>query len=93
MATAFSLAKISALMLDELADALKEKLINFKYTKELCDYLADKCDGSKRGARELRNIIRREIETEVVDRIIEADEGNISEISVTDDEKIKIECK
>ena len=88
-----SLAKISALMLDELADALKEKLINFKYTKELCDYLADKCDGSKRGARELRNIIRREIETEVVDRIIEADEGNISEISVTADENIKIECK
>ena len=87
-----SLAKISALMLDELADALKEKLINFKYTKELCDYLADKCDGSKRGARELRNIIRREIETEVVDRIIEADEGNISEISVTADEKIKILC-
>ena len=29
-----------------------------------------KCDGTKTGARELRNIIRREIETSVVDMIV-----------------------
>ncbi|MGI6279447.1 MAG: AAA family ATPase [Acutalibacteraceae bacterium] len=78
-----SFKKIAALMLDELAEALKEKLIIFKYDDLVCEYLAKKCDGHKRGARELRNAIRREIETKVVDIIIEAGEGNISEISIT----------
>ena len=88
-----ALTKISALMLEELKDALAEKLIVFKYDNKVCKYLAKKCEGSKRGARELRNTIRREIENRVVDLVVESGEGNISEISVTADSEIKITSK
>ena len=66
-----SLVKISALLLDELKDALKEKDISFVYTNKVCEYIAQKCCGAKSGAREIRNIIRREIENKIVDIIIE----------------------
>ena len=88
-----TLVKISALMLDELAEGLKEKLITLKYDDKICEYLAKKCENGKRGARELRNAIRREIETQIVNIIIENDEGSINEISLTADEKVKISYK
>ena len=78
-------------MLDEFAESLKEKLITFRYDQTVCEYLASKCDGIKKGARELRNLIRREIEAPIVDLIIEKGEGNISAISATANEKIKID--
>ncbi len=78
-----SLISIADLMLTELAEALKEKLIDLKFDKKICEYLAEKCVGSKRGARELRNTIRRELESQIVDMIIDAHEGSVSEISVT----------
>ena len=85
-----TLQKIASLMLEEFTESLKEKLISFKYDKKVCKYLASKCDGVKKGARELRNLIRREIEAPVVDLIIEKGEGNISGISATADNEIKI---
>ena len=85
-----TLIKISALMLDELKSALAEKLIEFSYDNKLCEYLADKCDGGKRGARELRNIIRRELESLVVDIIVANGEGSIKTISATAKDKIEI---
>ena len=78
-----SMTKIAALMLDELKEALAEKLIDFVYDDMACKYLATKCGGGKRGARELRNLIRREIESKLVDIIIEKGEGTISKLSVT----------
>ncbi len=86
-----TLVKIAALMLNELKDALKEKLIEFSYDKKLCEYLADKCDGGKRGARELRNLIRRELENKIVDIIVDNSEGSISAIKTTAKEKPIIE--
>jgi ATP-dependent Clp protease ATP-binding subunit ClpA len=86
-----TLIKISALMLDELKSALSEKLIEFSYDNKLCEYLADKCDGGKRGARELRNIIRRELESLVVDIIVANGEGSIKSIFATANDKIEIE--
>ena len=77
-----SLAKIAALMLDELGESLNEKLIDFVYSGDVCVYFAEKCENSKRGARELRNFIRRELESEIVDRIIEKGEGEIKAFKV-----------
>ena len=88
-----SLVKISALMLNELADALKEKLIDLKYDDSVCKYLAEKCENSKRGARELRNAIRREIENQLVDIIIDVKEGNLKEIALTADSEIRFDYK
>ncbi len=85
-----TLIKIAALMLDELKSALKEKLIDFSYDNKLCEYLADKCDGGKRGARELRNLIRRELENKVVDIIVDNGDGNITAISATADGEISL---
>ncbi len=65
-----SLQKIAKMMLDELSIALKERDILFSYDENVTKYIAQKCDGTKTGARELRNIIRREIETSVVDMIV-----------------------
>ena len=84
-----TLEKISALMLDELKDALKEKLIDLSYDNSVCSYLADKCVGSKRGARELRNTIRREIENKIVDIIVDNSEGSISAIEIYAKSEIK----
>ncbi len=86
-----TLTKIAALMLDELKSALKEKLIDFSYDNKLCEYLADKCNGGKRGARELRNLIRREIENKIVDIIVDNSEGSISAIKATAKDEVKID--
>ena len=59
-----------------------EKNIDFRFGKEVCDYIAAKCEGTKTGARELRNIIRREIEDKIVDMIIE-NEGGFSDAKVS----------
>ena len=85
-----TLEKISALMLDELKDALKEKLIELTYDNSVCSYLAKKCVGSKRGARELRNSIRREIENKIVDIIVDNSEGSIKAIKVSAESDIII---
>ena len=78
-----ALSKIAALMLDELKEALSEKLIELSYNDDACKYLAQKCAGGKRGARELRNYIRREIEAKIVDIVIDNPEGSISIVTVT----------
>ena len=88
-----SLSEIAALMLDELKEALKEKLIEVKYDKKVCKYLAQKCAGSKCGARELRNAIRREIESKIVDIVVENSEGSIKSVSISADDTVKIDFK
>ena len=88
-----SLCKIAALMLDELKASLAERLIEFSYDESVCRYLSDKCGGGKRGARELRNVIRREIENKVVDIIVDGGEGSINKLSLTADPEIKINAE
>ncbi len=86
-----SLIKIAALMLSELKNSLAERRIAFKYSDSVCDFVVENADTDKTGARELRNVIRRNIEDKIVDLIIER-EDNISGISVTaKDGKIKID--
>ncbi len=87
-----ALSEIAALMLDELKDAMTEKSITFTYDKSVCQWLAEKADGAKSGARELRNLIRREIEDKVVDIVIAEDGAAVTAINVkADNSGIKIE--
>ncbi len=88
-----ALCQIAALMLEELKASLAEKLIRLEFDQSICRWLSEKCGGGKRGARELRNIIRREIESPIVDRIIEAGEGVISEIALSADEQVILQVK
>ena len=87
-----SLQKIAEIMLNELNEALKERGINFIFDSKVSKYIASKCDGTKTGARELRNIIRREIETPIVDIIVS--NGVLNEIiATTSDEKILLKTR
>ena len=88
-----SLAKIAELMLTELKDSLSERLIDFKFDNSVCTYLAEKCGNGKRGARELRNTIRREIENKLVDIIVDNGEGSIKALNCTATPDIKIEVE
>ena len=88
-----SLAKIAELMLTELKDSLSERLIDFKFDSGVCTYLAEKCGNGKRGARELRNTIRREIENKLVDIIVDNGEGSIKALNCTAAPDIKIDVE
>lgn len=88
-----SLCKIAALMLDELKASLAEKLIDFSYDEAVCHLLAEKCGNGKKGARELRNVIRKNLENRIVDIIVDSGEGGIKAINCTADPDIKIEAE
>ncbi len=61
---------IAALMLDEMKDPLSEKGITLKYSKKALTAIADKAFGQKFGARDIRRVIREEIEDKVAELII-----------------------
>ena len=80
---------IAALMLNEYVDTLKEKGITFKYDEKAQRFLAKKAHGGKSGARDLRNLIRKEVEDKIAEAIVESRTGAIAGISVSaDDDKI-----
>ncbi len=78
--------KIAGLLLDEYVPTLKEKGIIFKYDNKVCKYLADKASGGKSGARDLCNLIRKEVEDKIAVEIIDAGNTSISGIAVTADD-------
>lgn len=83
---------ISALMLNEYVDSLKDKGINFTFDENAQKYLASKAYGGKSGARDLRNLIRREVEDKIASAIVNSRMGEIAAINVTADEgAIKLE--
>ena len=63
--------KIAELLLTELEGSLKEKDISFKWTDDVAKYLAEKSHGGQRGARDLRNLIRRKLEDGIANIIID----------------------
>ena len=84
--------KISVLLLKELQGALEEKPLRFTWTDDVPVYLAKKSVGKSRGARDLRNVIRKEIEDEVATIIIDHADEDIAGIAVSvDGDKLKLE--
>ncbi|MBR2714631.1 MAG: ATP-dependent Clp protease ATP-binding subunit [Ruminococcus sp.] len=77
--------KIAHLMLSEYIDTLAEKGITFKFDDKACEYLASKSCCGKSGARDLRNLIRKEVEDKIATELISQGEGTLSAISVTSD--------
>ncbi len=78
-----ALSQIADLMLSETKEALSYKGIALKYSKPVCDFLGETCEGKKSGARELRTVIRREIEDKIVDKIINGNGADFSEVTVS----------
>ena len=85
--------KISALLLEEYVPTLKEKGITFKYDEKACKALADKASGGKSGARDLRNLIRKEVEDKIAQEMIDSHNTSISGIAVTADEENNIKLQ
>ncbi len=85
--------KISVLMLSELIDALQDKGISFKWSDEVPVRLAE-MTGEKngRGARDLRNVIRRNVEDKIATIMVEKCDMALSSVtlSVVEDE-IRVE--
>ena len=83
--------KIADLLLSELSESLSEKFIEFKWTDEVKAYLAKKAHGGSRGARDLRNLIRKEIEDEIANIIIDNADSVITAIAAEiKDEKLTL---
>lgn len=83
---------IAKLMLGEYIESLQEKGITFVFDEKAAACLADKIVDGKSGARDLRNLIRREVEDKITGAIIENGEGAISAISLTAEEgKLKMD--
>ena len=83
--------KIAALMLGELKAPLAEKGITFGWDDEAAAYIASKAVGGKSGARDLRTIIRKEVEDAISLRLVE-DPDNIPALMkvTTEDGKLKM---
>ena len=75
--------KIAKLMLEEMKTALAEKKIELKVTEAAYRTIASKAFGGKYGGRDIRRVIRKELEDKVADLIVEKGEGGISEVNVS----------
>lgn len=84
---------IAALMLDEMKEPLAEKNITLTYTEEALALIAEKSHGKPYGARDIRRVIRQEIEDKIaeiiIDRASEVDAINIA----ADGDKLVMEEK
>lgn len=78
-----SMKKIAALMLDELKPVLEEKGITFKYTAEVCNELAALSGNGKRGARDLRRVVRKQVEDKIASILVGDTNEEISGISAS----------
>lgn len=72
---------ISVLMLDELVESMQDKGIKLSWDDELPGLLAEMVgDNNGRGARDLRNVIRRNIEDKIAEIIVDNYEKPLSQI-------------
>lgn len=84
---------IAHLMIGEMKEPLGEKNIALNVTDAAYDLVAKKASGGKFGGRDVRRIVRKDIEDKVANIIVEAD-GNVSEINVdADGDEIKVTGK
>ena len=74
--------KIAVLMLDEFKEPLRDKGIEFSYTDEAVAQLAKDSIGGVRGARDLRNNIRRKVEDKIAQMIIDNIDTPLTSITV-----------
>ncbi len=84
---------IARLMIGEMKEPLGEKNITLNVTDAAYDLVAKKASGGKFGGRDVRRIVRKDIEDKVANIIVDAD-GNVSEINVdADGDEIKVTGK
>ncbi len=88
-----SFVKIAALMLNGLKAPLAEKGIAFSFTPAATEKLAHMAFGGKRGARDLRNAVRREAEDRIASLLVERYAAPPREIILATDDAGEITLK
>ena len=86
-------AGIAGLMLDEMKSPLEEKHISLRYTDEALKTIAHKAYGQKLGARDIRRVIRNEVEDKIAELLIDKGEGAVSAAAISaDNGEIKVDA-
>lgn len=86
-------AGIAGLMLDEMKSPLAEKHISLRYTDEALKTIAHKAYGQKLGARDIRRVIRNEVEDKIAELLIDKGEGAVSAVAISaDNGEIKVDA-
>ena len=74
---------IAVLMLDEMKDPLAEKNIAFRYDKKAVALIAEKAFGKKFGARDIRKVIRTDVEDKIATALVNSPENSINKLKLT----------
>ena len=86
-------AGIAGLMLDEMKSPLEEKHISLRYTDEALKIIAHKAYGQKLGARDIRRVIRNDVEDKIAELLIDKGEGAVSAVAISaDNGEIKVDA-
>ncbi len=86
--------KIAVLMLSELVDPIADKGITFTWSDEAVSLLAEMSVDGDRGARDLRNAIRRNVEDAITTKIVDSVDEKLSKIHVcVENGKIVLDCE
>lgn len=86
-------AGIAGLMLDEMKSPLAEKNITLSYTDDALKVIAHKSFNQKLGARDIRRVIRNEVEDKVAELLIDKGEGAVSAVAISaDNGEIKVDA-
>ena len=73
--------KIAVLLLNELKTSLEEKPLKFSWTDDVPRLLAKESIGGTRGARDLRNTIRRQVEDGIAAIIVDHADENVTAVA------------
>ena len=77
------LRRIAGLMLSELTPVLADKGITFRYSDEVCEELARRVGNAPRGAREMRRLVRKQVEDKIAALLVERCDDVPAAIAVT----------
>ncbi|MCI7691312.1 MAG: AAA family ATPase, partial [Oscillospiraceae bacterium] len=87
-------AKIAKLNLEELRSPLAEKKLELNISDEVYAAVAKKAFGGKFGGRDIRRVIRSDIEDKIAEMLIENSEKQFERVEITaDGDEIKVELK
>ena len=75
--------KIAGLMLDEMKQPLSEQGITLAYDTKATALIAKKAYGGKLGARDIRHVIRAEVEDKVAELLIDKGQGSVSALGLS----------
>lgn len=88
-----NLEQISNLMLTELVEPLRDKGIAFSWDESVPKLIASMSEGGLRGARDLRNNIRRQVEDKIANAIVDHASSPLSEVrALVEDGKVVIDA-